>query len=342
MVSGCPVPRLGRAPICRSAVPESLTSDNLDWIAEATGAASAGQGQHIQTLWGGYGELFRVELAGASVTSAVVKWVKPPARPRNVTDEISHARKCRSYEVETAWYRGLAARCDETCRVASLLGVRSIGDEIMLVLEDLDAARFSERCRAPRRHELELCLGWLASFHARFLGVEPRGLWPVGTYWQLATRPQELRAIDDQALREAAPRLDARLNGCTFQTLVHGDAKLANFCFTPQSTAVAAVDFQYVGGGCGIKDVAYLLTGDAGSEAAEQRALDSYFRALRTSLAMLGRTDPDIAAVEREWRALYPIACADFYRFLAGWAKPHWHHDSHGQRLVRSVLRSLG
>ena len=59
-----------------------------------------------------------------------------------------------------------------------------------------------------------------------------------------------------------APELDRRLRAARFQTLVHGDAKPANFCFDARRGAVAAVDFQYVGGGCGMKDVAYLLSGE--------------------------------------------------------------------------------
>jgi Ser/Thr protein kinase RdoA (MazF antagonist) len=52
--------------------------------------------------------------------------------------------------------------------------------------------------------------------------------------------------------------IDQVLNNCSYQTIVHGDAKLANFCFSKEG-AVSAVDFQYVGGGCGMKDVAYFL-----------------------------------------------------------------------------------
>lgn len=37
--------------------------------------------------------------------------------------------------------------------------------------------------------------------------------------------------MEDRALREAAPLIDRRLAQCPYQTLVHGDAKLANFRF---------------------------------------------------------------------------------------------------------------
>ena len=311
----------------------------LLWIAKATGASSVRKGERIQSLWSGYGEIFRVHLTGADVTSAIVKWVQPPARLRG--SDASHARKCRSYHVETAWYRTLGKQCDDACRVPVLLDSQVSGYQWQLLLEDLDVAGFPERRHAPKAVEIDRCLAWLAAFHARFLGVAPNGLWKTGTYWHLATRADELAAIEDGALREAAPLLDRKLRSCAFQTLVHGDAKPANFCFAPGGRGVAAVDFQYVGGGCGMKDVAYLLSSPSrGDEAMEPRQLDTYFRQLREALAPR-RESIDIGALEREWRALYPIACADYYRFLAGWAKDHWRREGHGQRVVREVLRTL-
>ena len=110
--------------------------------------------------------------------------------------------------------------------------------------------------------------------------------------------------MTDLDLRDAAPSLDAALHAARFQTLIHGDAKPANFCFGPDG--VAAVDFQYVGGGPGIKDVAYLLWGAPDADA----ALEVYFDALRAAGA--GDAEP-------EWRSLYPTAVRDFERFLDGW-----------------------
>jgi hypothetical protein len=291
----------------------------LQWVAKATGAHSVRKGERVQSLWSGYGEIVRVRLAGTDRTTAIVKSVKPPARVRGKRDDASHARKCRSYDVEMAWYRNFAARCDDACRVPSFIDGQVAGGEWLFVLEDLDDAGFPERRRRANGAELDVCLAWLAAFHARFLGVAPQGLWKTGTYWHLATRPDELAAIDDPEVRAAAPLLDRQLRAAAFQTLVHGDAKLANFCFAPGGRAVAAVDFQYVGGGCGMKDVAYLLAGESSSVAVEQRHLDTYFKHFREDVARL-HPSVDGAALESEWRALYPIAGADFRRFMAGWA----------------------
>ncbi len=290
---------------------ESLRAEQpLEWIREATGARTVERRERIQPLWRGYGEIYRVRLDDRT---AVVKSVQPPAHD----NDASHARKVRSYEVELEFYRRYAPRCDDSCRVAALLA----GKPGLFVFEDLDAAGFT-----GRNGDLDRCVAWLAAFHARFLGVAPHGLWETGTYFHLETRRDELARIDDPTLREAAPLLDRKLRNAQYQTLVHGDAKPANFCFGKAS--VAAVDFQYVGGGCGVRDLAYLLSG----EPDEDRLVDAYFTELRRAVG---------DAVEREWRALYPIAAADFYRFLAGWAKEHFARDRHGQRVLRDVLAAL-
>lgn len=159
-------------------------------------------------------------------------------------------------------------------------------------------------------------LAWLASFHARFIGEHPRGLWERGTYWHLESRRGELRNIADHALREAAPRITEQLDRAHFQTLLHGDAKDANFCFTRDGARVAAVDFQYTGPGAGIIDVAYFLYGRRDESIDE--SIDRYFEHLRRELARAD-VDVDAGALEHEWRTLYPLARLDFQRFLAGW-----------------------
>jgi hypothetical protein len=248
---------------------------------------------------------------------------------------VSDARKRRSYEIERVFYEKFAPRCSEACRVPRLFGARETRGrdaESVFVLEDLEAAGYPERRRSADADTLDGCLAWLAAFHATFFAQPPNGLWATGTYWHLATRREELAKVD-ASLRALAPRIDAKLASGVHRTLVHGDAKLANFCFA-RDGRIAAVDFQYVGGGCGVKDVAYLVSGEPG----EARAIDVYFGHLRRELAA---RSIDAGPVEKEWRALYPFASADFYRFLAGWAPGHFASDRHAQRVLDEVGRLL-
>ncbi len=314
----------------------------------ATGAARVREAGVLQRLWSGYGTIMRYELEGAAQPTAIIKHVSPPsggAHPRGWNTDRSHARKLHSYAVETAWYRDYANRCDAACRVPHCWAVESADDEVVMVMEDLDAAGFPVRKTEVDEAELTACLVWLAHFHARFLCVRPEGLWARGTYWHLATRPDELAVLakEDPELCAAAEAIDAKLKASRFHTLVHGDAKLANFCFSETGTEVAAVDFQYVGGGCGMQDVAYFIGSclrDEACAAAEATLLDLYFTALRAALRSLGNTC-DMDALEAEWRALYPVAWTDFHRFLKGWSPEHWKIHSYSERLARAVIAEL-
>lgn len=309
----------------------------------ATGADELVRYELVQRLWSGYGQILRCRLQGASRPSVVVKHVQWPTQmhhPRGWNSDRSHERKVRSYAVETTWYRQYAPQCSTGCRVPTCLALDTQGDEVIMVLEDLDASGFGARRTRVSDSELEACLSWLAYFHATFMGKHPEGLWQVGTYWHLATRPDELDALEHGPLKRAAASLDQELNATRFQTFVHGDAKLANFCFSPDGRHVAAVDFQYVGGGCGMKDVAYFISScldEVQSERQEQSLLALYFHHLKAALTQLG-TQLDFAALESEWRALYPVAWTDFYRFLCGWSPGHWKIHAYSERLAREVL----
>ncbi|MCK5943194.1 MAG: DUF1679 domain-containing protein [Planctomycetes bacterium] len=312
------------------------------WIASRLGGEVAAT-EPVQTLWSGYGRILRVRLADAATPSAIVKHVQPPdvvEHPRGWSGRTSHERKLRSYEVECAFYLG--HQPDPAHRTARCFAAERDGGTFRLLLEDLDRAGYAGRRQQLAEADLRRCLRWLASFHARHLGRAPDGLWPDGTYWHLATRQDELAAMQDDELRAAAPHLDALLRSCRYRTWVHGDAKVANFCFAEDD--VAAVDFQYVGGGCGIQDVAYFLSScldDAQCERDAERHLDTYFAALREALPTSVDASFDADAVEREWRALYPAAWADFHRFLVGWAPDHWKIHRYTRRMTRLALDGL-
>jgi hypothetical protein len=328
-------------------VPRSADDQLSERIRTGTGAQSVSLGERIQSLWGGYGELRRVELNGARVPSAIVKSVTPPAEREVARDAAklrSQRRKLRSYAVELAFYQRFAATCDASCRVPFLLHGEASQNRFLFVLEDLDRAGFPTRRRHCAPHEIAACLAWLAAFHARFLSTAPEGLWKVGTYWHLATRPDELAALSNSALRRAAPRIDERLNAARFKTVLHGDAKLENFCFSADGNQVAAVDFQYTGGGVGMKDVAYFLSSCLNPlECSVQlpHYLDLYFLALKAALSQRGNSSLDALALESEWRTLFPYAWVDFHRFLLGWAPSYAEGDRYSARLTEEVLAEI-
>lgn len=348
-----------------SYLPRSLILFDLSkTLCELTGARSCRLGKVIQSLWSDYGVIQRVELELPNHPTAIVKHIDlSEARPnrRGWSGDVSHQRKVQSYKIEKNFYQTFAAQCFDDrfdaklhCRVPRLLASLEKPESSgwLLVMEDLDDAGFvlrsGSRARDPQAN-IEGCLRWLANFHATFMGCKPDGLWPVGTYWHLATRREEWNAMDDGELKRLASAIDQRLNAAKFQTFVHGDAKLANFCFSVETKGgagaidVAAVDFQYVGGGCGMKDVAYLVSSCLdGSESQSQQddLLDIYFQQLKSSLAML-HPEMSFAAIESEWRELYAFAWADFCRFLAGWSPGHWKLNEYNDRVTRGVLSRL-
>jgi hypothetical protein len=315
-------------------------------ILKTTKASSMRVEAVIQELWSGYGQILRIGLSDCPRPSVVVKHVRMPLdqkHPRGWNTNHSHNRKVFSYQVATTWYQSWGLRCDEECRTPEFLAFDQSDDSVLLVLEDLDASGYPLRLERVTWKQMEGCLEWLAEFHALFMGEEPNGLWETGTYWHLETRPDELEALDDDLLKTAAGVLDQTLKAARFQTFVHGDAKLANFCFSATGDKVAALDFQYVGGGCGMKDVAYFIGScldEEDCEAKEQELLDCYFAYLTRAL---NRRRPDVnaSAVVAEWRGLFPMAWTDFHRFLKGWCPSHWKINSYSERMAREVIEGL-
>ncbi|MED5586554.1 MAG: phosphotransferase [Verrucomicrobiota bacterium] len=316
------------------------------FILEVTGAERLLPLGIVQSLWSGYGRIERIGIEGGDVPSVIVKHVQPGTgnHPRGWNTDLSHQRKLKSYKVETHWYERQAQKpVAPLSRIPKCFGTKATGGEFLLVLEDLDAAGYAGRRSSVTREEMYSCVRWLAQFHADCMGINPEGLWATGTYWHLETRPHELEKLDDIALKDAALTIDTRLKASAFQTLVHGDAKLANFCFRDDGHEVAALDFQYVGGGCGMKDLAYFVGSclrDDEAEDHEEEILDFYFRELSGFLGEAGQQVRG-EALEADWRPLYRVAWADFHRFMKGWSPGHWKLSDYSERVTRDVIVSL-
>jgi hypothetical protein len=333
----------------------------LQFVQTSFGDKQASKLDSIQTLWSGYGEIARYFVPSLA-QSVIVKLVQPPSQmnhPRSWNGARSHQRKLDSYVNESIFYQHYSQQTDHHCRTPSCYFSSTNPSTTLsasesaasaLIMEDLDQAGFSKRCDYADLKTVKLGLRWLAYFHAKFLNQGLDDVWPIGTYWHLATRPDEFDSMPDSRLKQNAQRIDEALNSAHFQTLLHGDAKLANFCFSEKLNDLAAVDFQYVGRGVGIKDVMYFLGSCLGDDALALHAdafLDDYFSLLEQAIEHYyiedntqGQRRPkvDFSALEKEWRELTPFAWADFERFLVGWATEHYKLNTYMKKQTSFAL----
>lgn len=319
--------------------------DELEiWVLSCSGADRIVSVDTLQQLWSGYGHVRRLHLSGGQASTLVLKDIDPPAapaHPRGWSGATGDARKRRSYATEAHWYR--RACLPAPARTPRAVAIDEHDGRTRLLLEDL-APAYPLRQRSLTAKTIEPCLRWLACFHARHLhdaGTEP---WGTGCYWHLATRREEYDAMDDGPLKRAAAALDAALADVRYSTLVHGDAKLANFLFTADGREAACVDFQYVGHGPGIRDVIYLFGScldEATLHACTDALLDRYAQHLIAQLT-LHQPAIDAQAVADEWLGLHDVAVADFQRFLAGWAPEHAKRTDYARTRTMQALRQLG
>jgi hypothetical protein len=341
----------------------------------------------IQTLWSGYGVCFRALLSKSGDSSQlqditnhekaskgplriVAKCASPPNErhhPRGWNGRKGHVRKLASFAFEVDFYRHLQPLTTDHCKVPQCIAVNQCDDNTVLVMEDLASVGFTETTDKLSVDHAKVVLRWLGAFHARFLGqqgaIKQRKIkiWDEGSYWHLGTREDEYNAMDESPLKQAAFKIAKSLSNATYQTVIHGDAKVANFCFTQSYNACAAVDFQYVGFGVGVKDVAYFI-GSALSEDDQkhytENCLSVYFEALKEAFLLRDAQETDslsqslqpsfqvcskmcIEEVIAEWRELYSFACADFHRFLAGWSPQHWKINEQLQLQTNKALKRI-
>lgn len=299
----------------------------LHWLQTLLNDNELQQFEQVQSLWSDFGQLLRC-YSPARQTTVIIKLIRQPAtfsHPRGWNSQHSQQRKWRSYQIEQYFYEGYATRLPQHAPVAQLIAVGQYGDVTALALSDLNAGGYPARRQRLNALTCRPVLAWLAAFHAAFIQHSPNGLWPQGSYWHLATRQDEFAQMADGPLKTYAAEFDKALRECPFQTIIHGDAKVANFCFSTDNQRVAAVDFQYVGGGTGVQDVAYFLGSVMSNHELAQHTdvcLDYYFARLHTELTTkLGEDTAD--QICQHWRALYCVANADFHRFLAGWSPSH-------------------
>ncbi len=344
--------------------------------------------EQVQDLWSGYGEISRFKIARDkhSCHYCILKYInftKQKQHPRGWQSDFSHNRKLQSYINEQLFYQNFAHHLPKSCKIPELKATGKSDRNLWLIMEDLDQIGLDERI-TPRfvLKDQSLATGyaavakninkpflqkrlkedeylvkvfgaarWLASFHAYFLNTPFDNFEQPGTYWHLGTRPHELETMPNSPLKKSAEKIDNILEHANYQTLVHGDAKIANFCFNPSietsypQISVAAVDFQYVGRGAGIKDLIYLLGScfDSNGLNKHSNAVEElYFEKLKQHLIKTYSWPMDNCVnLTNEWKRLIPFAWADFERFLVGWASDHVKLNEYSSEQTNKALRLI-
>jgi len=293
--------------------------------------------EDVQDLWSGYGKIIRCKNT-LNNQHYIVKVIAPQNagdHPRGWNTSTSHERKVKSYQVEASFYQHFAHKANSPlntpsealfCRVPKLIASCIQNDFTLLIMEDLDNSGFGLRKARADWDSLKVAIRWLAYFHAKFMGCSSEHLWSTGTYWHLSTRQYEYNKMENGEYKTHAQLIDNALNNAKFQTFVHGDAKFENLCFHFNNTEVAAVDFQYIGRDSGVKDLAYLVGSCLDEDQLfkfDELILEEYLTQLKQAL-IANNIQLDFSALAQETVKLYPIAWADFYRFLLGWNPQSW------------------
>lgn len=257
----------------------------------------------IQDLWSSYGKLLRIQNTNGS--SFIRKQINLPPIPSDPKKKFDYQRKKKSYEVERLWYQSEPNLSNPV--IPSLLKIDDLS--LNFEIEDLKPKGF-QIIQKILKPDLYRIISSLANFHMELLNVE-NNFWEHGGYWHLETRPYELKQMSNKALQSKAYQLNDQLKNAKYKTIIHGDCKLANILLNKDQ--VAFVDFQYVGSGAGVKDLVTLFASLPEDFLEDQDDfIDYYFKSMQPHQNY--STDLD-----EEWRSLYPIAWADYLRFLDGW-----------------------
>ncbi|MBQ4835052.1 phosphotransferase [Pseudoalteromonas luteoviolacea] len=282
--------------------------------------------QSAQALWNGCGFLDKFQIGSCKYA---VKLSKVPDDLKHVNirqTPFSLQRKVRSYVKEQYFYTHYVESLPMTCHTPKVIELHEFDGTFVTLLEDFEQRGFHNKADA-NSGDIERTLKWLAGFHANWLrvggGESSFGLLGYGNYWHLKTRPDEFEKMPASSLKSAAHAINEKLDAVTFKTLIHGDAKLANFAFN--DTSVIGYDFQHTGIGLGLSDVMLLFTTVLDSEQLSSCAsnlLDIYFTELREQIKNQNVTI-EVDLLENEWRESWCFIWADFHRFLAGWKPEH-------------------
>jgi len=312
----------------------------------------------LTSLWEDYGSIKLATLENDQ--QIIVKEILPPQVEEK---HENHTAKMASYKMEETFYKHFANDY-KLCKVPEYFGSfeaeADCPERSSIVIEGLVPCGFKlslENQTWLSFTQLQPCLKWLAQFHANHLNFsqpkskDPR-LWPHGTYWHLRSRKPCFERLPEGDLKKYASAISEKFYNCEYQTVIHGDAKLANFMVAEDYSVAAGIDFQWTGYGCGVLDVYYLLTSCFDVDNTEKycplgpggrnQVLDFYFQQLETALKELGKFDAShFQRLQTEWASLWIFAVADLERFIRGWKPNYFKLTRYTEKAVLLAIESL-
>ena len=297
----------------RPSYPTRPDAMQAGWLAEALGhPARSLRGFASQPV--GTGQMcdsFRLTLdwvdrPEGAPTSVIAKCPSLDPASRDV------AQKLGGYLLEVSWYQTLANEVGVPRPHCHFARIEPDGVEFLLLLEDLTPARQGDQLRGASMTELHVAIDAAAALHAplwnspRLAAIDwlqrdtrpiVRALFP--SYFE-QFRVRYATRLDPACLAlgaELVEKLDAYLERePSARSLQHGDLRVDNILFAPDSSACWVVDWQTVAAGTGASDLAYLL-GTSIANPAERAALDRpAFDRWIAGLAAHGVT-PDVTAL---------------------------------------------
>lgn len=282
----------------------------------------------IASLWAGMGSIVRLQCRDSrgKASTIIAKQIKC-SNPQSFGDK----RKAASYHVEASFYGSKYCEVLSTRHICcqGLHTVDSGRGEITILMTPLPG----ETIHCMDGDVSKAAVRSVARLHAYFWGIEKAnaavkaGLAEQGTYWYLATRPDEYDNMSNHGLsrklKESARDIDEALKEHKYQTVCHGDLKACNMAMSTDPSYVTFVDFQYLGKACPAKDLAYLFVCGMDidhdfEERQESELVKLYIDELAANGVGGGDKNASLPTLAEMRRAL-DLAYCDLYRWMLGW-----------------------
>ena len=221
------------------------------------------------------GDVGRIRLswdpAGAGPESVIVKF--PTLRVSN----LETGKGLLAYEREMRFYQNFSVDCPLS--PPAFYGGSDVSGEgdYLLLMEDLESFRFVSQLEGLSVQDASACMAGLARMHAYYWEKPELDVvdslyqfsdWAdiyapiIATGWPLFQKdfgdliPPEMLPMYEPG-NAAAGAIFRYFSERRPKTLLHGDARIENFCFDASSGAARAYDWQLAAAGPGIYDVMY-------------------------------------------------------------------------------------